>query len=68
VENAYAGRGGTVDGFNELGSFVAAHILNRLRPKGWKPFITSAREHRDPMNGVLVHAGRRFDFAAHADV
>jgi hypothetical protein len=31
----------TFDGFNEIDSFVAAHILNRLRPKGWKAFITS---------------------------
>jgi hypothetical protein len=37
----------TFDGFNEIDSFVAAHILNRLRPKGWKAFITSPRQRRD---------------------
>ena len=31
----------TFDGFNELDSFVASAILNRMRPKGWKAHITS---------------------------
>ena len=57
----------TFDGFNEIDSFVAAHILNRLRPKGWKAFITSPSKVMTSMNGVVVHAERRLDFAAEAD-
>ena len=57
----------TFDGFNEIDSFVAAHILNRLRPKGWKAFITSPGEVVTSMNGVVVHAERRLAFAANAD-
>jgi transcriptional regulator GlxA family with amidase domain len=57
----------TFDGFNEIDSFVAAHILNRLRPKGWKAFITSPGDVVTSMNGVVVHAEQRLDFAANAD-
>jgi putative intracellular protease/amidase len=57
----------TFDGFNEIDSFVAAHILNRLRPKGWKAIITSPGEVVTSMNGVVVHAERRLAFAANAD-
>jgi hypothetical protein len=32
----------TFDGFNEIDAFVAAHILNWLRPEGWKAFINVA--------------------------
>jgi putative intracellular protease/amidase len=57
----------TFDGFNEIDSFVAAHILNRLRPKGWRAFITSPDQVAISMNGVVVHAERRLDFASEAD-
>jgi len=57
----------TFDGFNEIDSFVAAHILNRLRPKGWKAFITSPDKVVTSMNGVVVYAERSLDFAASAD-
>jgi len=57
----------TFDGFNEIDSFVAAHILNRLRPKGWKAFITSPSKVVTSMNGVVVHAERQLDFVANAD-
>jgi transcriptional regulator GlxA family with amidase domain len=57
----------TFDGFNEIDSFVGAHILNRLRPKGWRAFITSPDEVATSMNGLVVHAERRLDFASEAD-
>ena len=57
----------TFDGFNELDSFIAAAILNRLRPKGWKAFITSPTGTVTSMNGVVVHAERDLGFAAEAD-
>lgn len=57
----------TFDGFNELDSFIAAGILNRMRPKGWKAFITSPTEQVTSMNGVTVTAERSLDFACEAD-
>jgi len=57
----------TFDGFNELDLFVAAQILNRLRPNGWKAFITSPGKVVTSMNGVVVHAERQLDIVANAD-
>src|SRR5260221_4843193 len=57
----------TFDGFNELDSFIAAGILNRMRPKGWKAHITSPTSQVTSMNGVTIDAERDLDFAAHAD-
>jgi hypothetical protein len=57
----------TFDGFNELDSFIASAILNRLRPKGWKAFITCPSDVVTSMNGVAVHAERPLEFAAEAD-
>ncbi|NQV43686.1 MAG: DJ-1/PfpI family protein [Rhodospirillales bacterium] len=57
----------TFDGFNELDSFIAAGILNRMRPKGWKAFITCPSETVTSMNGVTIHAERPLEFASDAD-
>ncbi len=57
----------TFDGFNELDSFIAAGILNRMKHKGWKASITSPSSVVTSMNGVIVHAERNLDFAAQAD-
>jgi transcriptional regulator GlxA family with amidase domain len=57
----------TFDGFNELDSFIAAGILNRMKPKGWNAYITSPTATVTSMNGVTVHAGRDLEFAAKAD-
>jgi transcriptional regulator GlxA family with amidase domain len=57
----------TFDGFNELDSFIAAGILNRMKPKGWKAFITCPSDTVTSMNGVTVHAERPLEFAATAD-
>ena len=46
----------TFGGFNEIHSFAAAHIVNRLRLEGWKAFITSPDSVVTSMNGVLAHA------------
>ena len=42
----------TFDGFNELDSFIAAHILNRMKAKGWAEHITSPTPEVTSMNGV----------------
>ncbi|AMK23143.1 DJ-1/PfpI family protein [Sphingobium sp. TKS] len=57
----------TFDGFNELDSFVAAAILNRLKAKGWAAHITSPTEQVTSMNGVTISRQRPIEFAAEAD-
>jgi len=57
----------TFDGFNELDSFVAAAILNRLRPQGWQAHITAPTETVTSLNGVTVHRQRPLSFVADAD-
>ena len=44
----------TFDGFNELDSFVAASILNRVKLPGWKAEITAPTSSVCSMNGVRV--------------
>jgi len=57
----------TFDGFNELDSFVAAAILNRLKPQGWKAHITCPTPQVTSMNGVTVARQQPLDFLAEAD-
>lgn len=57
----------TFDGFNELDSFVAAAILNRMKARGWAAHITSPTECVTSMNGVTVHRQKPLDFTAVAD-
>jgi len=57
----------TFDGFNELDSFVAASILNRLKAKGWAAHITSPTPEVTSMNGVTVRRQKPLEFAAEAD-
>ncbi len=55
----------TFDGFNELDSFVAAAILNRV--DGWTAQITAPTAEVTSMNGVVVQRQQPLDFAAEAD-
>ena len=48
----------TFDGYNELDSFVAAGILNRMRSRGWHAFITCPTDEVTSMNGVTVRRQR----------
>jgi len=57
----------TFDGFNELDSFIAAGILNRMKPKGWNAYITSPTPTVTSLNGVTVHAERDLEFAMNTD-
>lgn len=57
----------TFDGFNELDSFIAAAILNRLKARGWEAHITSPTPEVTSMNGVRVQRQRPLEFAAEAD-
>ncbi|MEM7170786.1 MAG: DJ-1/PfpI family protein [Pseudomonadota bacterium] len=57
----------TFDGFNELDSFIASGILNRMKPKGWKAFITCPSESVTSMNGVTIQAEKPLEFTSDAD-
>lgn len=57
----------TFDGFNELDSFVAAAILNRMKAAGWAAHITCPTGHVTSMNGVTVQRQKPLEFACEAD-
>ncbi|HDZ9223380.1 TPA: DJ-1/PfpI family protein [Vibrio cholerae] len=57
----------TFDGFNELDSFIAAGILNRMEEFGWNVQITCPNEYVTSMNGVTIRAQQPLDFANKAD-
>lgn len=57
----------TFDGFNEIDSFVASTLLNRLRAKGLTAYITSPTERMTSMNGIAIERQKPIEFAAEAD-
>ncbi|HUG22821.1 DJ-1/PfpI family protein [Piscinibacter sp.] len=57
----------TFDGFNELDSFIALGLLNRLTANGWKAEIASPSSRVTSMNGVVVEAQQPLEFANDAD-
>ncbi|MCE9660005.1 MAG: DJ-1/PfpI family protein [Burkholderiales bacterium] len=58
----------TFDGFNEIDSFVALGMLNRLSAQGWKAEIASPAAKVTSMNGVTIQAQQPLEFANQADV
>lgn len=58
----------TFDGFNELDSFIALGILNRMKGEGWNVQITCPSEKVTSMNGVTIEAQQSLAFAQQADV
>lgn len=58
----------TFEGFNELDSFIAAGLLNRLRGQGWRAEITCPAAQVTSMNGVTIQAQQPLEFANEADV
>ena len=57
----------TFDGFDELGTFVALGLLNRLAAHGWKAQIACPGSHVTSLNGVTVEAQQSLEFAGEAD-
>ncbi len=57
----------TFEGFNELDSFIALGILNRLRSKGLQVHITAPSAKITSMNGVTIEIAKQLEFAAEAD-
>lgn len=57
----------TFEGFNELDSFIALGILNRVRKPGWRVSIACPRPRVRSMNGVVVEAQASLEEAGEAD-
>jgi transcriptional regulator GlxA family with amidase domain len=57
----------TFDGFNELDSFIALGILNRIRKPGWRVSIACPTPTVKSMNAVVLHAQASLADAARAD-
>ena len=58
----------TFEGFNEIDSFVALAMFNRMRRPGWKAEITSPTATVTSMNGVRVERQQPLEFARDADI
>ncbi|SMG01622.1 DJ-1/PfpI family protein [Burkholderia singularis] len=57
----------TFDGFNELDSFIALGILNRVKKPGWHVSIASPAARITSMNGVTIEAQASLADACRAD-
>ena len=58
----------TFEGFDELDSFIALGILNRMKKSGWKAQVACPAASVTSMNGVTVQAQQPLEFANGADV
>jgi transcriptional regulator GlxA family with amidase domain len=56
----------TFDGFNEIDSFVALNILNRVKRENWQAYIVAPNETITSMNGVTLQAQKPLEFATSA--
>lgn len=57
----------TFQGFNELDSFIALGVLNRVRRAGWRVSLCGPDAEVTSMNGVTVKAQSSLEDAAGAD-
>jgi transcriptional regulator GlxA family with amidase domain len=57
----------TFEGFNELDSFVALGVLNRVKKPDWRVSICCPTPTVTSMNGVTIHAQSRLDSVLTAD-
>ncbi|MEJ8852120.1 DJ-1/PfpI family protein [Variovorax rhizosphaerae] len=57
----------TFDGFNELDSFIALGILNRVKKPGWRVTLAAPTSSVTSMNGVTVQIGSSLADACAAD-
>lgn len=57
----------TFEGFNEIDSFVALNILNRVKQADWTAEIVAPSEYVTSMNGVTIHSQQPLSFANQAD-
>ena len=57
----------TFDQFNEIDSFVAFHLLNRVKRHDWRVSIAAPAAAVQSMNGLMVHAQASLAVASAAD-
>jgi transcriptional regulator GlxA family with amidase domain len=57
----------TFEGFNELDSFIASAMLNRVKQPELKALIVCPSEQVTSMNGVVVHSQAPLSFVREAD-
>lgn len=57
----------TLDGFNELDSFIVAGILNRMKSQGWAAHITCPTPEVTSMAGVTIQRQKPLEFLVQAD-
>jgi len=57
----------TFEGFNELDSFIAAAMVNRVKQPELRALIVCPAERVASMNGVVVHTQAPLSFARQAD-
>ena len=57
----------TFEGFNELDSFIASAMLNRVKQPELKALIVCPSERVASMNGVVVHSQAPLSFAREAE-
>jgi transcriptional regulator GlxA family with amidase domain len=57
----------TFDGFNEIDSFVALSILNRVARPAWRAVLVAPSREITSMNGVRISAHAELEAAAEAD-
>jgi transcriptional regulator GlxA family with amidase domain len=58
----------TFQGFNELDSFIALGVLNRIKKPNWRVTICCPEAQVTSMNGVTINAQSSLEEAASADV
>lgn len=58
----------TFEGFNELDSFIALGIINRLSNKGWRAEIVSSSPKISSLNGLTIQVQQNLEFTKNADV
>ena len=57
----------TFEGFNELDSFIASAMINRVKQPRLEALIVCPTERVSSMNGVVVHSQAPLSFAREAD-
>lgn len=57
----------TFEGYNELDSFIALGILNRIKTPGWRVSITCPTAKVRSMNGVVIESQATLEEACQAD-
>jgi transcriptional regulator GlxA family with amidase domain len=57
----------TFDGFNEIDSLVATHVIGRAKDRGLRPFLACPGARVTSMNGVVVDAHTPLEAVTEAD-